>query len=48
MPDMVAPIFTRKLATSTTSGSTEACLITVVPLERTAAMSRFSVPVWLG
>jgi uncharacterized protein with beta-barrel porin domain len=44
-PEMRAPMATRQLARSTTSGSRAAFSITVSPSARQAAIIRFSVPV---
>ena len=47
-PRTTAPMSQSMEARSATSGSFAAFSITVVPLARTAAMSRLSVAVWLG
>ena len=47
-PEIRAPILTRKLARSTTSGSLAAESITVVPRASTAAIMRLSVPRTVG
>jgi hypothetical protein len=44
-PEICAPIATRQLARSTTSGSRAAFSITVSPSASAAAIIRFSVPV---
>ena len=47
-PLMRAPIRLSMFPRKTISGSQAALTIVVRPLARVAAMSRFSVPVWLG
>ncbi len=47
-PSILAPIELRKLARSTTSGSQAADSMMVVPLARTAAIMRLSVPRTVG
>jgi hypothetical protein len=44
-PEICAPMATRQLARSTTSGSRAAFSMTVSPVASTAAIIRFSVPV---
>ena len=45
---MRAPMRLSMLPSATISGSQEALTMVVRPMASVAAMSRFSVPVWLG